>query len=131
MARLIVNNAMTVNGAFETPSPEEWLVLDDDSSTVSLHQFHVADAMVLGRKTYQGLAAVWPQLTEDPPLGRYAERLNSMPKYVASRSLHEPLDWNATLLEGDLAESVPALKERHGLLVVSGAGELAHALTTQ
>ena len=54
-----------------------------------------------------------------------------MPKYVASRSLHEPLDWNATLLEGDLAESVPALKERHGLLVVSGAGDLAHALTTQ
>jgi hypothetical protein len=52
-----------------------------------------------------------------------------MPKYVASRSLQEPLDWNATLLEGDLVESVPALKERHGLLVVSGAGELAHALT--
>ena len=121
MARLIVNNAMTVNGAFEAPSPEEWLVLDDDSSTVSLHQFHVADAMVLGRKTYEGLAAVWPQLTDDPTLGRYADRMNSMPKYVASRSRPEPLEWNATLLEGDLAETMPALKERHGLLVVSGA----------
>ena len=128
MARLIVNNAMTVNGAFEAPSPEEWLVLDDDSSTVSLHQFHVADAMVLGRKTYQGLAAVWPQLTGDPTLGRYADRLNSMPKYVASRTLREPLEWNATMLEGDLANSVTAIKERHGLLIVSGAGELAHAL---
>jgi dihydrofolate reductase len=129
MARLIVNNAMTVNGAFEAPSPEEWLVLDDDSSTVSLHQFHVADAMVLGRKTYAGLAAVWPQLTDDPTLGRYADRINSMPKYVASRSLREPLEWNATLLEGDLAQSVPAIKERHqGDLIVSGAGELAHAL---
>jgi dihydrofolate reductase len=129
MARLIVNNAMTVNGAFEAPSPEEWLVLDDDSSTVSLHQFHVADAMVLGRKTYEGLAAVWPQLTDDPTLGRYADRINSMPKYVASRSLREPLEWNATLLEGDLAESVAAIKGRHqGDLIVSGAGELAHAL---
>ena len=63
-------------------------------------------------------------------MGVFAERINSMPKYVASRSLHKQLDWNATLLEGDLAESVPALKERHGLLVVSG-GQLAHALTTQ
>jgi dihydrofolate reductase len=129
LGRLIVNNAVTVNGAFEAPSPEEWLVLDDDSSTVSLHQFHVADAMVLGRRTYEGLAAVWPQLTEDPTLGRYADRINSMPKYVASRTLRGPLEWNATLLEGDLAQSVPAIKERHqGDLIVSGAGELANAL---
>ena len=47
-------------------------------------------------------------------MGVFAERINSMPKYVASRSLHKQLDWNATLLEGDLAESVPALKERPG-----------------
>src|SRR6266508_2205887 len=64
--------------------------------------------MVLGRKTYEGLAAVWPQLVDDPTLGLFAERLNSMPKYVASRTLREPLAWNATLLEGDLAESVRA-----------------------
>jgi dihydrofolate reductase len=133
MGRLVVNNAMTVNGAFEAPAPEPdgWLVLDADSNQVSLEQLLVADAMVLGRKTYEGLAAVWPTLADDPTVGVFADRINSMPKYVASRSLHEPLDWNATLLEGDLAESVPALKERHGLLVVSGAGELTHALTTQ
>jgi dihydrofolate reductase len=133
MGRLVVNNAMTVNGAFEAPVPEPggWLVLDADSNQVSLEQLLVADAMVLGRKTYEGLAAVWPTLVDDPTMGVVADRINSMPKYVASRSLHEPLDWNATLLEGDLAESVTALKERHGLLVVSGAGALAHALTTQ
>jgi dihydrofolate reductase len=133
MGRLVVNNAMTVNGAFEAPSPEPdgWLVLDADSNQVSLEQLLVADAMVLGRKTYEGLAAVWPTLAGDPTMGEFADRINSMPKYVASRSLNEPLAWNATLLEGDLAESVPALKERHGLLIVSGAGELTHALTTQ
>jgi len=99
---------------------------------MSLEQFLVADAMVLGRRTYEGLAAVWPQLTDDPTLGLFADRLNSMPKYVASRTLRGPLAWNATLLEGDLAESVTALKERHqGTLIVSGAGELAHALTAQ
>ena len=132
MGRLVINNAMTVNGAFEAPSPDEWLVLGPDSNTVSLEQFLVADAMVLGRKTYEGLAAVWPQLVDDPMLGVFADRLNSMPKYVASRTLQAPLAWNATLLEGDLAEGVTALKDRHdGTLIVSGAGELAHALTTQ
>jgi dihydrofolate reductase len=131
MARLVINNAMTINGAFEAPSPDEWLVLDPDSNSVSLEQFLVADAMVLGRKTYEGLAAVWPQLVDDPTLGLFANRLNSMPKYVASRTLHGPLPWNATL-EGDLAASVRALKDGHdGTLIVSGAGELARELTTQ
>ena len=63
-------------------------------------------------------------------MGVFADRLNSVPKYVASRTLREPLEWNATLLGGDLAGSVTGLKERHGLLVVSGAGELAHHLTS-
>jgi dihydrofolate reductase len=133
MGRLVVNNAMSVNGAFEAPVPEPdgWLVLDADSNQVSLEQFLVADAMVLGRKTYEGLAAVWPQLADDPTLGLFADRMNSMPKYVVSRTLRGPLAWNATLLEGDLAESVTALKDRHDrTLVAVGAGELAHALTS-
>ena len=71
MGRLVVNNAMTVNGAFEAPVPEPdgWLVLDTDSNQVSLEQFLVADAMVLGRKTYGGLAAVWPQRWTIRPWG--------------------------------------------------------------
>jgi dihydrofolate reductase len=130
MGRLVINNAMTVNGAFEAPSPDKWLVLDADSDNVSLEQVLVADALVLGSKTYEGLAAVWPQLADDPTFGVTAARLNSMPKYVASRTLRGPLAWNATLLGGDLAKSVTALKEQHRLLIVSGAGELAHTLTT-
>ena len=134
MGRLIISNAITVNGAFEAPVPEPdgWLVLDPDSQQASLEMWQAADAMVLGRKTYEGLAAVWPQMADLPGFEAYAKQMNSMPKYVASRTLHAPLAWNATLLEGDLAESVTALKDRHdGTLVVSGAGELAHALTMQ
>jgi dihydrofolate reductase len=132
MGRLIVHNAVTVNGAFEAPAPDKWLVLDTDSSDASLEQLLLADAMVLGRKTYEGLAAVWPHLGDDPALGRFAERINSMPKYVASRTLREPLAWNATLLEGDLGESVRTLKARHQRnLIVSGCGELTHDLTNQ
>jgi dihydrofolate reductase len=130
MGKLIVHNAMTVNGAFEAPTPEAWFVLDEDSGDASIEQFMVADAMVLGRKTYEGLAAVWPQLASDPAMGRFAGRINAMPKYVASRTLSEPLEWNATLIKGDLDQSVPALKAEHASnLIVSGCGELAHSLT--
>lgn len=132
MGKLIVQNAMTVNGAFEAPSPDAWMQLDNDSSDAFLEQFWLADALVLGRKTYEGLAAVWPQLGEDPAMSRWAERINAMPKYVASRTLSEPLEWNATLIKGDFAEAVPALKAEHrGNLIVSGCGEFAHALTRQ
>jgi dihydrofolate reductase len=58
--------------------------------------------------------------------------MNGMPKYVASRTLSSPLAWNATLLEGDLADSVRALKDTHpGNLIVTGAGELARDLMTE
>jgi dihydrofolate reductase len=134
VGRLIINNAITVNGAFEAPVPEPggWLVLDPDSQQASLEKWEAADAMVIGRKTYEGLAAVWPQLADIPGFEAYAHRMNSMPKYVASRTLSGPLTWNATLLDGDLAESVSALKEKHqGNLIVTGAGELARSLMHQ
>ena len=113
MGKLIVMNQITVNGAFEAPTPDDWLVLDEDSSEASLEQLILADAMVLGRKTYEGLAVVWPQLADEPSMARFAERLNPMPKYVASRTLTEPLEWNAKVIMGDLEEAVPALKEEH------------------
>jgi dihydrofolate reductase len=132
MSKLIVSDQITVNGPFESPSPDEWLVLDEDSGEASLEQLILSDALVLGRKTYEGLAAVWPELTDDPALGRFADRLNAMPKYVASRTLTEPLEWNATLITGELDKAVPAMKAEHrGNLFVSGCGEFAHALTRQ
>jgi dihydrofolate reductase len=132
MGRLIIHDQVTVNGAFEAPDPSKWLVLDPDSGDAGMEQIRLADAMVLGRKTYEGLAAVWPNLVDDPALGRYAERVNSMPKYVASRTLAGPLTWNATLIEGDLVDSMRALKDKHaGNLIVSGCGELAHTLADQ
>jgi dihydrofolate reductase len=107
MGKLIVHNAVTVNGAFEAPSPDAWFVLDDDSGDASLEQLVLADALVLGRKTYEGLAAVWPVLVDDPGMGRFAGRSNEMPKYVASRTLTEPLEWNATLIKGDSIRRCP------------------------
>ncbi|KAA5837018.1 dihydrofolate reductase family protein [Saccharopolyspora hirsuta] len=131
MGRLIVNVAVTVNGAFEAPAPEPqgWLVTDPDSVQAGLEMWQAADAMVLGRKTYEGLSAVWPQLVDVPGFEAYAARMNGMPKYVASRSLTGPLEWNAALLEGDLAESVRRIKADHdGNLIAPCAGELTREL---
>ncbi|HET6714772.1 MAG TPA: dihydrofolate reductase family protein [Actinomycetota bacterium] len=75
---------------------------------------------------------MWPQLADDPTMARLAERINPMPKYVASRTLTEPLEWSASLISGGLDEAIPALKAEHrGNLIVSGCGELAHTLTRQ
>ena len=132
MSKLILHEQMTVNGAFEAPSPDTWLELDNDSSDAGLEQLVLADALVLGRKTYEGLAAVWPHLADDPTLGRYAGRVNGMPKYVASHTLSGPLEWNATLIEGDVGQAIGKLKAEHsGNLIVSGCGELAHSLARQ
>lgn len=133
MGRLIINVAVTVNGAFEAPAPapDGWLMLDADSQQASLEMWQVADAMVLGRKTYEGLAAAWPRLAAVPGYEAYAQRMNGMPKYVASRTLSGPLDWNATLLGDDLLAGIADLKTKHGgNLIVSGAGELARSLVT-
>jgi len=131
VGQLIVHAMLTVNGAFEAPSPDEWLVMDPDSAQAGLEQLVLADALVLGRKTYEGLAAVWPLLGDDPNIGSSADRVNGMPKYVASRTLSGPLTWNATLIEGDVVDGILELKTKHQAnLMISGVGELAHTLTS-
>src|SRR5437867_12110501 len=92
-------------------------------------QLLAADAFLLGRKVYEGLASVWPNITDDTG---FAERVNSIPKYVASRTLEEPLEWNASLIKRDLAASVARLKRQHrGNLISFGCGELAYELATR
>jgi dihydrofolate reductase len=91
-----------------------------------------ADALLLGRETYQVFAEVWPTRTaadDDPGAEGVIDRLNGMPKYVASTTLSEPLSWNATLLEGDVPQAIAMLKEQPGKnIVVYGCGQLARTL---
>jgi len=83
-------------------------------------------ALLLGRRTYEDFYKVWPKRTDSP----FTPWLNSIPKYVASRTLAEPLPWvNSTLLRGDAATSVRALKQQPGKdLLIMGSGELVRAL---
>ena len=124
MSRLIVSTTMTVDALTDV---RDWYVAEGEHDRAGREQFEHAAAMLLGRKTYEGLAPFWSPLE-----GEWADRLNPMPKFVASRTLQEPLEWNAKLLEGEAREAVPKLKDRlAGDLVLIGCGELARHLLAE
>jgi dihydrofolate reductase len=121
MSRLINTTTMTVDGVTDVA---DWFVSEGGHDQAARDQFDGTAGMVLGRKTYEGLAAYWVVQT-----GEWAEMLNPMPKFVASRTLREPLEWNSTLIEGDAVEGVSRLKdELEGDLFLIGCGELARDL---
>src|SRR5438552_5684670 len=123
MGKLIISTHITVDGVIG-PSPGDWAILEGEGERFKYDQLLAADAFLLGRKVYEGLASVWPTITDDTG---FAERVNRIPKYVASRTLQEPLEWNASLIKGDLPESVAGLKRRHrGNLISFGCGEPAY-----
>jgi dihydrofolate reductase len=128
MGKLIVTTHITVDGVIG-PDPSAWAIFEAEGERYKFDQLLAADAFLLGRKVYEGLASVWPTITDETG---FADRVNSIPKYVASRTLEEPLDWNASLIKGDLAENVANLKRQHrGNLISFGCGELAYDLATQ
>jgi dihydrofolate reductase len=127
MGKLIIRSGMTVDGVID--QTDRWFIPEGEHEDESYDQLFAADAFVLGRPTYQGLAGVWPTITDDRG---FADRVNALPKFVASRTLTEPLEWNSTLIKGDVAEGVRELKRQHsGHLLSYGCGELARYLTAQ
>jgi dihydrofolate reductase len=122
MGKVIISTHITLDGVIG-PSPEGWAILEGEGERHKFDQLLAADAFLLGRRVYEGLAGVWPTITDDTG---FADRVNGIPKYVASRTLEEPLEWNASLITGELAESVTGLKARdRGNLISFGCGELA------
>jgi dihydrofolate reductase len=119
--RLILSTTMTVDGVI---SVSDWYVSEGEHDRAAREQFEQAAAMLLGRKTHEGLAAFWSAQT-----GPWADLLNPMRKFVASRTRQGSLDWNASVIEGDLAEGVSGLKDKlDGDLILIGCGELARNL---
>jgi dihydrofolate reductase len=128
MGKVIISTHITVDGVIG-PSPQDWAILEGEGERTKQDQLLAADAFLLGRKVYETLSKVWPTITDATG---FADRVNSMPKYVASRTLREPLDWNASLITGDLVERVTLLKQQHrGNLMSFGCGEFAHELVTR
>jgi dihydrofolate reductase len=125
--KLVVSEFVTLDGVIEEPG---WTFQfgSEDRDQYKFDELAAADALLLGRVTYEGFAAAWPQMEEQT--GEYGAWMNGYPKHVASRTLEEPLEWrNSTLIEGDIAEEVSRLKEQDGKdILVFGSGDLVGTL---
>ena len=122
MGRLIATTQATLDGVVDPVG--EWVQADGDHGRHSFERQQRSGGLVLGRKTYEGLAGFWPGQT-----GMWADMVNPMRKWVGSTTLSGDLDWNATALDGDLDVAIPELKAAvDGDLFMHGSGEFAHAL---
>jgi len=135
MRKLIVSEFVSVDGVMEAPGGEQgyqhsgWVMAfpqDPGQTKYKLDEVLDAEALLLGRVTYEGFAAAWPSRTDD---AGFADKMNRMPKYVVSTTLTE-LAWNnSTLLRGDVAEAITDLKEQDGGdILVAGSRTLVHTL---
>jgi dihydrofolate reductase len=133
MGRIVVTEFVSLDGVMEAPGGGEeyrhagWtfqIARGDEGDRFKLDETLEAEALLLGRTTYEGFAAAWPQRE-----GEFADKLNGMPKYVVSSTLKDP-EWNnTTVLSGDLVEEIARLREQSGGdVVVHGSAQLAQAL---
>ena len=136
MRNIVVSEFVSLDGVMEDPGGTEgfehggWTFRfgSAEQEQWKAAELFRADALLLGRRTYQGFAAAWPTMLGT---GAYGERMNGLPKYVASTTLAEAT-WNAVLIKGDLAEELSRLKHEDGQdILVFGSGQLVHALSAQ
>jgi dihydrofolate reductase len=135
MRRIVVTEFVSADGVMEDPGGAEgyrhggWTFKfsDDEGMKYKLDETLGHDALLLGRVTYEGFARAWPGMTDD--VG-FADKMNSMPKYVVSSTLSEATWNNSTILRGDLAQEVSAIKEQDGGdILVAGSASLVRGLT--
>jgi dihydrofolate reductase len=133
MGRIVVTEYMSIDGVIEAPGGHEdyehvnWVFefeRGEDGQKFKDDETLGSDAVLLGRITYEGFAPAWPTFE-----GEVADKMNTMPKYVISKTLVDP-DWNnTTVLRGDVIAEATALKQRvDGDIVVHGSAQLARAL---
>ena len=136
MGNIVVTEFVSLDGVMEDPGGSEnfkhggWsfeIARGDEGDKFKLDEALEAEALLLGRVTYEGFAAAWPSRTGD-----FADKFNNMPKYVVSSTLSDP-EWNnTTVLDGDLAAAVSGLKQQHeGDIVVHGSAQLVQSLLDQ
>jgi dihydrofolate reductase len=133
MGRIVVTEFVSVDGVMEDPGGAEgfkhggWAFLfnrGDEGEKFKLEETLQSDALLLRRRTYEGFAKAWPSRD-----GEFADKFNSMPKYVYSSTLTDPEWTNTTQIQGDLSEQVERLKQEHERdVVVHGSARLAQAL---
>lgn len=125
MRKVVATEYVTLDGVMEEPGTWSFQFWSEEAAKYKYDELFASDALLLGRVTYRGFAAAWPTMTGT---GEFGERMNSLPKYVASRTL-EKAEWNASVIKGDVAEEVSRLKQQPGQdILLAGSGELLHTL---
>lgn len=136
MGKLVVTEFITLDGVIEDPGGSEntarggWAFQfdrGDEGNKFKLDELVASDAQLLGRVTYDGFAAAWPEREETT--GEFGKKMNEMPKFVVSSTLDEPTWKNTTVLRGDVADEVEKLKQQFdGDILVAGSAQLVRAL---
>jgi dihydrofolate reductase len=127
MSRVVAVEYVSLDGVMEDPS---WTApfWNDEIATYQSDQLFRSDALLLGRTTYQAFNASWPTRTDEGD--GFTDRMNSLPKYVATRTLPE-LEWNSTPIEGDVPNAVAEMKQpAGGDLLIYGSAQLVRSLMT-
>jgi dihydrofolate reductase len=135
MGKIVVTEFVSVDGVMEDPGGGEdfkyggWsfeFQRGDEGNKFKLDETMASDALLLGRVTYEGFANSWPDRQDE---AGFADKFNSMPKYVVSSTLENPEWTNSTVLKGDLAEEISKLRDKHdGDIVVHGSAQLTQWL---
>lgn len=124
MRKLIESTLVSLDGVIE--SPNRWSLFDDEASQLSLEELDNYDAFVMGRVTYEFFRENWAAVTGNP----YLDRINAMPKYVASQTLSQAT-WNATLLGPDIVGAIAQLKAQPGKDLIKYGRRASRAPVTQ
>ena len=124
MRRIINSTYVSLDGVIEHPEQWQFDYLDDATNKFESDQLFASDALLMGRRTYQSFAEAWPSQT-----GPFADKINTMPKYVASTTLQQA-DWpDTTIINGDLVQEVTKLKQQPGNdILMYGFGPVAQTL---
>jgi dihydrofolate reductase len=124
--RLVATEYVSLDGVFEEPGHWSGPFFNDEAAQFKLAELQASDALLLGRRTYEGFAAAWPSMTDE---AGFADKMNSMPKYVVSETL-DKVEWpGSRLVKGDLGAEIRKLKQEPGQdLLLSGSAQLFNAL---
>src|SRR4051812_21361636 len=99
MRKIIVSTMVTLNGVMESPQNWSFDYMNEELMKYASDQLFATDALIMGRLTFEGFAEAW---SSRAGANAFADRMNALPKFVASRTLKEPLTWNSTLMKGDI-----------------------------
>lgn len=124
--RLVATEYLSLDGVFEEPGHWSFPFFDDEAGQFKWAELRASDALLMGRKTYEGFSAAWPTMQGT---GEFGEKMNSMPKYVVSSTL-DSVEWSGSILvKGDLVEEIRKLKAMPGQdLLLSGSAQLFNGL---